>query len=698
MKISRRQFVSWGLAAGAALGMEGVGHAFYGHVMRTTNKQDEPVPSACRACPAGCGIVGYVRDKARLTAIMGNPEHPASQGKVCALALAAMNLHYHPERLWQAWRRDGAALDAAPALDRAARAVADLANDGARIVIDTWDEQAWHADLLRALGGRGKLIGREWLAGWNRRETMSAVWGAEVRPDLEKIDLLLIFGDRPLDEGPRFIQDARRIVDAQVERGMKTIVFDPRLSNTGGKADLWIPIRPGSERIAALALVRHALEHANLNSHVNLRGKRTPLYALAETLSPYDFEFAAQACGVDLELFEQAGRLLSEARKAATMVGDGVFDSDDVLTAYASIALLDLLSGALQIPVMPRPQFVPDEFLLKPGEAEETYRAIESGQGRKIVLVSHRTNPVYERGESLERALATGGVAFHLAIGPMPNETAGVADLTLPEALPLESGGRVWLTSYVATPTYIEQRAIVAPPKGVLSPQEIFLGLKKYLPPSDAPAPNDMRQVLELTGSNTFFSIGQGIYACDAEYMPAVAYQMPLSFFEELGGLAAAPPIAGHAILLTHGGPTTGRESAQAKWLAEIDHAGKVFLNADDARRLHVRNGDRVAMTVERPVAENEAPLPAPTLRARAFVSEGVRPGCIALLEGQGHMASGRLATAKHFASRLDPDMRLVWWEDERNGVNPTPLTETAANHETGGATRPPVRVRIRRG
>jgi hypothetical protein len=52
---------------------------------------------------------------------------------------------------------------------------------------------------------------------------------------------------------------------------------------------------------------------------------------------------------------------------------------------------------------------------------------------------------------------------------------------------------------------------------------------------------------------------------------------------------------------------------------------------------------------------------------------------------------------ARHFASRLDPDMKLIWWEDEGNGANPSPLLNTAAESEAPGAGRPPLHVRIRR-
>ncbi|NLH50181.1 MAG: molybdopterin-dependent oxidoreductase [Myxococcales bacterium] len=695
MRITRRQFVSWGLAAGAAIGVEGVGHAFFGHVMRTATRRDEPVPSVCRACPAGCGIVGYLRDKTQLTAILGNPEHPASRGKVCALALAAINLHYHPERLWQARRRNGQTLETTAALDEAQRQLAGLLAEGATVVIDTWDEQAAHADFLAPLGVRGKLIGREALAGANRQAVMREIWGAEVRPDIEAADLLLVFDDRPLDEGPRFIQDARRIVEGQVDRGLKVVVFDPHLANTGGKADLWVPIRPGTARVAALALVRHTLEHWKLDATIRMGGQYLPLYFLAEALDAYDFEYAAHRCGVDPELLRQAADLLLESHRPATMAGDGVFDGADAKAAYASIALIDLLFGERQIPVIPRPRWVPEAQALTAVEAEEFYRELEFGEKRrKIILITHRANPVYERGGRLESALVDGAAAYHLAISPLPNETAGVADLVIPEALPLECEGRVWLTAYVPTPTYALQQPIAPPPKGVLPAKAVFAALTGAEPPANAAAENDLRWVRDRLGVQAFFEIAQGIFAGDVNFKPELVYTPSLAYFKQLAPLETTPAHGGRLELLLHGGPTTNRTSAQAKWLAEIDHAAKLFVNPDDARRLRVRTGDAVRL-----LAEESRPAPARPVEVKVevFVSGGIRPGCAALNIGQGHPASGLLALASRFSARLDPDMKLIWWEDQRNGVNLSPLTTADPAPEGDRLLRPLVRLRVRR-
>ncbi len=42
-------------------------------------------------------------------------------------------------------------------------------------------------------------------------------------------------------------------------RGMKLISVEPRLSNTGAKADQWIPIRPGKDVVFLLAIMHQLL-------------------------------------------------------------------------------------------------------------------------------------------------------------------------------------------------------------------------------------------------------------------------------------------------------------------------------------------------------------------------------------------------------------------------------------------------------
>lgn len=693
MKITRRQFVSWGLAAGAAIGVQGVGHAFFGHVMRTSSRMDKPVPTVCRACPAGCGIVGYVRGEKvkRLVAIMGNPEHPAGRGKLCALALASLNLHTHPERLREPVIADGQTLSMEAAIAQARQTIDRLVAGGARVVVDTWDERPAHAAFLDTVGEQGGLIGREAIAAHNRVAAMKEVWGTEVRPDFARADLLLVFGANPFEGGPRFIQDVREIVEARVERGAKMIVFDPRLSNTAGRADLWIPIRPGTDHVAALAIARFALEHGENTGF----GGSMLRELLKNKLERFALEEAARICGVPAERLADAGRMYVEARAPATTAGNGVFDQPDAVEVYRAIAVLDALSDVMQQAVVARPRAVPQKMIFTPVESEELYGGLEDGTLGDVVLISHRTNPLYERGPAFERALRAGRVVFHLAITPFPNETAQMADLVIPEALPIESSGRVWLNGCSAIPTYARQQPIVAAPDGVWTADEIFRRLAGISTDESEDLDDaDFAQIRKLTQARDFVEIGQGILAAAKEYKRTPRYQPRLAVLGQLPLPEPEKP-SRHLQLLLHGSSVGNRESAKTKWLAEINHAAPLFVHPDDARRLRLRDGDRVRLSGKLPVGRAGDAQIGFTATVRIFVSDGIRPGCAALSKGQGHRHAGKLAAAKRFKTDLDPDMQLLWWEDEGAGVNLAPFVRPALDGKAKWVAEPPPSIKI---
>ena len=77
----------------------------------------------------------------------------------------------------------------------------------------------------------------------------------------------------------------------------------------------------------------------------------------------------------------------------------------------------------------------------------------------------------------------------------------------------------------------------------------------------------------------------------------------------------------------------------------------------------------------------------------KVFISHGVRPGCAAIAQEQGHDAGGRVAAAQPFKSPDDTDMRLLWWREEGNGENLMPLLQ-AADDVTGALiVRQPLEV-----
>ncbi|PYP99606.1 MAG: formate dehydrogenase, partial [Acidobacteria bacterium] len=81
--------------------------------------------------------------------------------------------------------------------------------------------------------------------------------GATTAPsDLVHSDAILIMGSNMAENHPVAFQ---WVIEAK-ERGARVIHVDPRFTRTSAMADLWVPLRAGSDIVLLGALVRHVLE------------------------------------------------------------------------------------------------------------------------------------------------------------------------------------------------------------------------------------------------------------------------------------------------------------------------------------------------------------------------------------------------------------------------------------------------------
>ncbi len=78
--------------------------------------------------------------------------------------------------------------------------------------------------------------------------------------DLDHCDYLIVWGTNPVtaNKGPTWL--APRLTNA-IQRGMKLVVVDPRLSKTAEKAHLWVPVKPGQDGALAFAMIRWIIEN-----------------------------------------------------------------------------------------------------------------------------------------------------------------------------------------------------------------------------------------------------------------------------------------------------------------------------------------------------------------------------------------------------------------------------------------------------
>lgn len=258
--------------------------------MSAKNKRDYPasvtvtsdggriVPTNCFECHSKCGVLAHVKD-GKLIKIEGNPEEPRSKGMICSKGFAATQMLYSPDRLNYPLRRTnpkkGVGED--PGWERISW---DEAID---IIVDKilkYREEYGPQSIVVGQGtGRGTNQWAQRLGnsiGHNHwccpahvcllpimmtsmlTTGFFAMWDS---PDQVNSKCYINWGSNSCwTEAGYAVAGIREML----ERGDKIIVVDPRYEMPlAHKADVWLPLRPGSDGALALSWI-HVIISENL--------------------------------------------------------------------------------------------------------------------------------------------------------------------------------------------------------------------------------------------------------------------------------------------------------------------------------------------------------------------------------------------------------------------------------------------------
>src|SRR3982750_3433044 len=75
--------------------------------------------------------------------------------------------------------------------------------------------------------------------------------------DIKNTDVILAMGGNPAENHP---VGFKWFMEAKKTRGAKIIAVDPRFTRTAAVADLYAPIRPGTDIAFLLGMIRYAIE------------------------------------------------------------------------------------------------------------------------------------------------------------------------------------------------------------------------------------------------------------------------------------------------------------------------------------------------------------------------------------------------------------------------------------------------------
>jgi len=363
-QLSRRRFLKSAAAIGAASVFAGKATAALSSAgaaptaAPSNSSKEKLIPTFCAMCgpSPGCGIYAIVRD-GKLVGVKGMKESPLNRGKLCPKAHASAQWVYSPDRLTTPLRRIGAKGEGKfepitwdQALDIiAAKLKEQKAKYGPEsLAILSPAHRTYSAYLYRFLLAHGSPnYGHSGICAMQRAFAYSYTLGSSPRSDIGKTKLAVIWGKQPIYAGASKggIKD---ILDAK-ERGAKIVAIKPTMEPDVALADVWVPVRPGTDAALALAML-NVVVREKLYDEKFVREWTYGFEPLVEHVKKYTPEWAAPITGVDAEQIRSVARLYATTKPATIQTGNGFEHAPGCADAIRAVSILSAITGNLDRP------------------------------------------------------------------------------------------------------------------------------------------------------------------------------------------------------------------------------------------------------------------------------------------------------------------------------------------------------------
>ena len=307
-------------------------------------------------CPDACSTLVTV-ERGRATRIAGDPDHPFTNGFLCAKVNRYLERTYHRDRLLYPLRRvgrKGAGSFVRVSWDEAIGEIAERlgaiasSSDGPQAILPysyagtmglvqgaSMDRRFFHllgaSKLDRTICSMPGTIGM--------RMTVGANIGADGE-GLPRSDLVLLWGTNTLTSNPHlwpFVLEARK-------NGARVLGIDPVRTRTMEQCDEWLPIRPGTDAALALAMMNVVFDEG-LEDRDYLERYTLGADELRERVREYPPERVAPITGLPAERIRELGREFGRARAAFIRVNYGLQRHFGGGMAVRTIACLPAVTG-----------------------------------------------------------------------------------------------------------------------------------------------------------------------------------------------------------------------------------------------------------------------------------------------------------------------------------------------------------------
>lgn len=331
------------------------------------NQNVKIIPTFCHGCGAAkpkCGILCHVVN-GKFVRVEGNPEAFNNWGRgctsLCAKGYTGMQYVYAPDRLKYPLKRIGEKGEGKfqritwdEALDTIADKLKETKQKYGPESFGILSPEYW--PVLSTLGRRflnvygspnylhSAICATPRIAAAKTTIGFST-WSTD---DFLKSRLIINWGANPENSGIN--QGQPLSILKAIERGTKLIDIRPMLDPLASKADIWVPIRPGTDCALALAILNVLISRKLYDSDF-VSNWCYGFDKLAEHVRRFPPEWAGPITGINPEKILEISLAIGTIKPAFIKTGNGIGDhSSDGTSTIQAISLISAITGNLDIP------------------------------------------------------------------------------------------------------------------------------------------------------------------------------------------------------------------------------------------------------------------------------------------------------------------------------------------------------------
>jgi len=317
------------------------------------NPAEKLVKTHCCFCGQQCGIQLKVREN-RVIGFEPWEEFPFNQGKLCPKGVKRYLQASHPDRLLAPLIRSDSGFRKAgwdEALGFAATRIREIQKKYGRDAVAVYGGASLTTEKSYLVGKFARLGVGTRHVDYNGRLCMVSAgvayklaFGVDRSPipwsDIPKADVLFIIGSNVGDCSPITTDYVWRCRD----RGGRLIIADPRLNPIARNADLFLPLRPGTD-LALLMGMLHVVLRDGLENQQFIAEHTTGFDEVKESVRAWDPQAAAEKTGVPPESIEKAAHWFAKAKGAIALHARGLEHQSKGVENCLAVINLALATG-----------------------------------------------------------------------------------------------------------------------------------------------------------------------------------------------------------------------------------------------------------------------------------------------------------------------------------------------------------------